>query len=322
MVEKHMRTLLIRKVENWASSIDDETVAKVIRTKTIITGGCMVSMMQNEEINDFDIYFKDFESAKIVAGYYIKKFNEKVKTKTVELLTLDNINNRIGNCDLDSDEVENLQDIREQLSFNTEEDGARLYCYIQSSGFASDSEENTETFDNVHDTPEMEKNKKEDEEQENPRYVVRYISSNAITLSDKIQVVTRFYGEPAKIHNTYDFIHTKAYYTSWDKKLEIPKEVYHAVINKSLQYTGSRYPIASLVRTRKFIQRGWSVNAGQYLKMAYQISKLDLDSIPVLQDQLVGVDSAYFMMLITALKSNSSKEIDYDYLCNLIDRIF
>ncbi|HXJ41375.1 MAG TPA: hypothetical protein VNH18_18985, partial [Bryobacteraceae bacterium] len=59
---------------------------------------------------------------------------------------------------------------------------------------------------------------------------------------------------------------------------------------------------SQLFRLRKFIKRGWSINAGQILKIAFQVSELDLNNLEVLEDQLTGVDVAYFVQLITKLK--------------------
>lgn len=75
---------------------------------------------------------------------------------------------------------------------------------------------------------------------------------------------------------------------------------------------------------RKFIQRGWKINAGQILKMCFQISKLDLTNINILRDQLTGVDVAYFRQLIEACESElqNNTEIDEGYICQLIDKIF
>jgi hypothetical protein len=99
-----------------------------------------------------------------------------------------------------------------------------------------------------------------------------------------------------------------------------------SILNKELFYIGSKYPICSLVRTRKFIKRGWQINAGQYVKMAFQISKLNLEDIYVLEDQLVGVDSIYFLTFIENLKTKQMKDktfvLNKDYLTTVIDKIF
>ena len=64
--------------------------------------------------------------------------------------------------------------------------------------------------------------------------------------------------------------------------------------------------------------------------MAFQISKLNLSNVAVLEDQLVGVDVAYFNMLIDALVEHTEKlknegkefTIEYGYLASIIDKIF
>ena len=56
--------------------------------------------------------------------------------------------------------------------------------------------------------------------------------------------------------------------------------------------------------------------------MAMQISELDLTSIPVLQDQLTGVDTAYFVQLIERLKEKDPEKVNAGYLVEIIDRLF
>ena len=160
---------------------------------------------------------------------------------------------------------------------------------------------------------------------EERKYFPVFLSTNAITLSNGIQIVVRFYGYPDQIHSTYDFVHTKAYWVCRDGEVVIPKEVYEATINKTLFYTGSKYPVCSVFRTRKFISRGWKINAGQLLKMCIQISQLDLMNIDVLEDQLVGVDSIYFMNLIHQFAKQQAKgdfELTTGYVMSVIDKIF
>lgn len=156
-------------------------------------------------------------------------------------------------------------------------------------------------------------------------YSLIYATSNAITLTEDIQVVVRFYGEPKDIHDNYDFIHCTNYWTHEDG-LVLKEPALTSLITKELVYVGSRYPLCSIIRTRKFISRGFTINAGQYLKMCFQISQMDLTDINVLRDQLVGVDSAYFDMLIAALtkkkESNPEFVLTTPYLCEVIDRIF
>src|SRR3546814_2766082 len=43
------------------------------------------------------------------------------------------------------------------------------------------------------------------------------------------------------------------------------------LLRKELRYVGSKLPVCSLIRLRKFIRRGWVGNAGQILKMTMQV---------------------------------------------------
>lgn len=99
-----------------------------------------------------------------------------------------------------------------------------------------------------------------------------------------------------------------------------------ALLSRQLVYQGSKYPICSIIRTRKFLARGWHINAGQYLKMCFQVSRLDLRDLAVLEDQLVGVDSAYFLQLIDALQRKKESDPEFvvssTYLGSIIDRLF
>jgi hypothetical protein len=103
----------------------------------------------------------------------------------------------------------------------------------------------------------------------------------------------------------------------------LKQDALEAILAKDLKYLGqSRYPICAMIRTRKFIKRGWNINAGQYLKIAWDIAKLDLNSIQVLEDQLVGVDTAYFTQLIDMLRERDKDRVDSNYLMEIIDKIF
>jgi len=72
---KTINAVITKKINDWLNSIEDETVVKKIKNDIIVTGGCITSMLLNEPVNDFDIYFKTKESLKVISQYYIDKFN-------------------------------------------------------------------------------------------------------------------------------------------------------------------------------------------------------------------------------------------------------
>ena len=57
------------------------------------------------------------------------------------------------------------------------------------------------------------------------------------------------------------------------------------------------------------------------LKIMFQISELDLKNPDVLEEQLIGVDVAYFGTLVEILRG-TKHDITSEYLNNVIDKVF
>lgn len=301
MKTKTINAILCGKFKSFAASITDPAIKALVENNTIITGGCIVSMLQKENVNDYDLYFRNEATALAVAKYYASKFKEANAAWDVEAVSKDG---------------------RVTISVNKSNN-------VSVAGSAPEEEIGIdESLENIERADALSAAKLEDgpdkDEADNKRYQPLFLSSNAITLSTKVQLIIRFYGEPDEIHENYDFVHCTSYWTSWNKTVTLRPQALEAIITKELRYVGSRHPICSLIRTRKFIARGWTINAGQFVKMAWQVSKLDLNDIEVLKDQLVGVDSLYFSQLISRLEKHraESGEIHGDYVMTIIDKIF
>ena len=284
---KHIKQHLNKKMEDWLTSIDNEEVKKAIKGNVIITGGALVSLLTGDEVKDYDVYFKTKESLITVAKYYVDKWNKANPDKIASV---------------------------------TEDKDERVRVFISSDGVAG------EDF-NLEDGEDFaESSEKKPKEKSKEKYRPKFLTSNAITLSDKIQVVVRFYGEVEELHKNYDYVHCTCSWSFGDNELNLPSRALEAIINKELYYMGSKYPLCSIFRARKYINRGYTINAGQYLKMAMQLNDLDLKNVEVLKDQLMGVDSTYMGMLIDAIAEKKKKdekfEIDSGYVIELVNRIF
>jgi hypothetical protein len=158
------------------------------------------------------------------------------------------------------------------------------------------------------------------------KFYPEILTDNAISLSDDIQLIIRFYGNPEQIHENFDFIHVMSYWKSDDGKLYLNPDSVEAILAKELRYRGSLYPLASMFRLRKFLTRGWTITAGDIFKIGFQVSKLNFSDPQVMYDQLIGVDIHYFNTMIERIKSDLKegkvKEVTSDYLSNLIEEIF
>jgi len=297
MKRKTILKLINRKINDWLLSIEDKELRSLIKDNIVLTGGAFASMLLNEKVKDYDIYFKDRQVVIKVAEYYLNKYRS-THPKFTGFMVYDRM--------------------EEEYPFRMKHYSKDRIAIFIDRGVESEEKIDHDTEDVLEDLPE--------ENTEKEKYRPIFFSTNAITLSNGIQITIRFYGNPDEIHETYDYVHCTNYWTSWNNELVLQPKALESIITKTLTYTGSKYPLCSVLRMRKFIRRGWQINAGQVLKMLFQVSLLDLKDIRVLEDQLVGVDTAYFNSLIEALQSdykiNSNFVLDESYLSTIIDRIF
>jgi hypothetical protein len=306
MKKRTIEKVLDKKFHDFTQSIKDEKVRTMVIQNSLISGGCIASMLLKEPINDYDIYFLNKETALAVANYYAPLFM-KARSTVVDVDKLDNMDKMFY----------------EQHGISGP---GRVAIYCEANQQSPDSDV---TMDDVEELTGVILNENKNQDDDNDKYKPLYLSPNAISLSHKVQLILRFYGSPEEIHSNYDYVHATNYWTLGGG-LKLNQPALEAILAKELIYIGSKYPLASILRCKKFLLREWSINAGQQLKIMYQISKLDLDNISVLEDQLVGVDVAYFIHLISELKAhikatqekNISFTLSYEYLPEIIDRVF
>lgn len=312
---KTIKSVLRNKMNSWLETIADTDLRDVCAKEAIVTGGAIASMLLGEDVNDFDVYFRTKKTVKRVAEYYLAQFEAE--------------KNAQGGVSVDMF-VEELIDLSGK---------DRIRVVVKSAGVASTDQDSNyeyfegrpdheageyiaEAFDPLSDVKDIVDPVKDEMSEECDMYSPAFISSNAISLRGKVQLILRFYGEPDDIHQSYDFAHCMNYWESGTNNLTLRQPALEALLSKTLVYHGSQYPLCSVIRSRKFIERGWRINAGQYLKMAMQISDLDLSDHLVLEEQLTGVDVAYFAEVIHKIKEKNPEKVDATYLVEIIDRMF
>lgn len=310
MKAKTIKSVLRSKVNAWIKTIEDENVATLVKNNTIVTGGCIASFLLGEKVNDFDIYFRNKETTLAVAEYYVKRFKPFKKSGIEAGITIEHTEDRVS--------------IRVQSAGIASEGGSEQpYQYFEGGPDEVGAQYAATIIPGAGNIQEKyEEVEKVALETTDNTYRPVFLSTNAITLSDQVQLIIRFFGEPDQIHLNFDYLHATNYWTSWNSELTLKSEALQALLAKELKYVGSLYPVCSMIRLRKFIKRGWTINAGQMLKIAMQISALDLTNIEVLKNQLVGVDSAYFSQVIDRLNEKGTDTVDGAYLIEIIDRIF
>jgi len=288
--------VLRRKMKTWLSTLPDNLAQKV-EPHIIVTGGCIASMLLGEGVKDYDVYLDDADVLLELADYYVTAF-------------------KLAQPDMKYD-------------IHAEQHEGRVKVVVKSSGVASESDgltyeyfeqtppENTESDDYIEQMMSLV------DDTDKPRYRPVFLSENAISLSDKVQIVLRFVGDPEEIHTNYDFVHATNYF--YKDELVLKPAALESLLSRSLIYQGSLYPLCSMFRIRKFMERGWSISAGEIVKIALQLSKLDLEDQDVLREQMIGVDAAYFYELLGMIKdyckNNNKDTIDSSYVIQLIDQL-
>jgi hypothetical protein len=97
------------------------------------------------------------------------------------------------------------------------------------------------------------------------------------------------------------------------------------LLARELRYVGSQYPLAALLRSYKFVQRGFTrPHAGHLLVLALQLAKLDWEDPRVWEEQLTGVDFAYFREVIERIRKLLAEgvgmqEIISTYLVQIVE---
>lgn len=296
MQTKTIKKIIKNKMEEWLASITDIQLRKDVEHSLMVSGGSIASLFFNEKVNDYDVYLQDMNILIRLAKYYVK--DHTVMDGRLKEQYIKEFEDEAGFSVKGWEEANNEKYVAQRYVrlANLKPDQVKLD--IKSGGIPF-------TFEEGH----------------TPHYEVAFISQNAISLTNDVQIVLRFSGTPEQIHKNYDFIHATNYYTT-AKGLVTNVDALESLLTKTLKYQGSLYPLTSIIRMKKFIKRNWGISAGEILKIMFQISELDLKDVRVLEDQLIGVDVAYFSTLLEILKDVKRKEITSEYINTVIDRVF
>ena len=83
----------------------------------------------------------------------------------------------------------------------------------------------------------------------------KMITENAITLKNKLQLITKHYGTAEEIRSTFDYVHCMPFYEPWSDRLYISHTQYDCCVNKILRIHNT----ANLTTWRedKFVKRGY-----------------------------------------------------------------
>ena len=169
MNKRTINNIMSKKFDAWLKTIDDENLRNMVRNNSFITGGSIASLLLGEDVNDYDVYFANQETAVAVAKYYANKYNTG-KDNAVNVTVDDN---GIIVLFIRAKTVVKIEYADSVLSEDNDSEDEKTVTSLQG--------------------------KKGDKSEFN----MRFMTNNAITLTGDIQCIFRFYGDIDEIHSNF-----------------------------------------------------------------------------------------------------------------------
>lgn len=86
----------------------------------------------------------------------------------------------------------------------------------------------------------------------------KLVTTNAITLNNNFQLITKLTGQPTDVTKSFDYEHCRAYYIPETHVLYMTKLTYNCIMQKRLVKHNVN-PDASYSRESKFMNKGWKI---------------------------------------------------------------
>lgn len=152
------------------------------------------------------------------------------------------------------------------------------------------------------------------------KFSVSLITENSINFKDKIQIITKFYGTPEEVVSKFDWAHIKSYY-KYPDTLVINDNVYKLIVEKELIYTGSDYPMSSIMRLKKYIKKGWTVSNTTILHICLDLIEAFRNPVKKFKENNInlkdlGISSVYPGII------EFSTEQDYEHKFNVDEVLY
>jgi hypothetical protein len=159
-----------------------------------------------------------------------------------------------------------------------------------------------------------------------------YKSDNALTykrVSGKnkyeVQLITRFYGTPEEILNTFDFTIVQGCYDFQTESFVLAENFLTDIAKRVLRYSNnSRYPLCALIRTKKYQARGYVLPNSTIIAIAFALNRVDMSTYKAIKEQLLGVDTIFLLNFLETLDAegelDDTKKMQFvEQCCTLID---
>lgn len=155
-----------------------------------------------------------------------------------------------------------------------------------------------------------------------------FLSKNALSLKNGIQVIFRFVGPPEEVFTTFDYEHCKVAWEPHPLGLTLGSTKFYgrsleSLAKAELMYSGNtRFVLSALSRLNKFIRRGWGIAPSSLLALALTASKIDWNNKVALEEELLGIYGIDPQVLTEILNlSQVGEQLDLDKVIEMLGEV-
>lgn len=136
-----------------------------------------------------------------------------------------------------------------------------------------------------------------------------------------IQLICAVYGQPEEVLAKYDFTVCMGAWMPGTQQFMLSDLFLKHCAQRRLCYNANgEYPISSLWRVVKFLDRGYKLPGVEAIKLALNIQRLNLTDHRVLKRQLMGIDTMFLKEFTAALDQRADIRYDFGEAIAWLDR--
>lgn len=255
--------------------LDELSVRKeLLLASSYFSGGLITSVCRKEKIKDYDLFFEKGDVLAKVVQHYIK-YHAWGEKFAVEVVK-DELNPKLHRAAI----------------------------------VPTTAKVSTDAFINSFNRVAKEHNWKNKKDNVYPVF----LSHNALTLSNDVQIIFRFIGEPEEVFTTFDFEHCKTYWRPAPLGVASGKTCFsgnslECLAKGELLYTKqSRFILSAMSRMAKFVKRGWEMPPNSLVSLASSAAEVNWKDPKKLKEELLGIYGIDPETLTKILKASLTDE--------------
>ncbi len=286
----------VRTVNNLCESkllelnLGSKSYNKDILCNSFIAGGAIISLSKEEKVKDYDLFVTSSDSVISLFNTLVRRTPNGSCFELVVNKDEQNPNLKRGSLKLaEGFREKNLDDFIDNFNYSCKQNKSYNRTY---------------------------------------KVLPVYLSKNALTLSNGIQLIFRFIGEPKEVFTSFDYEHCKVYWRPNPLGLLLGTVTYEgrsqeSIAKNELIYTGNtRFVLSAISRLNKFIKRGWGIAPSSLLSLALSSSKVDWANRQALEEELLGIYGIENKTLKQILEMCSTEnKVDLDKVVQVLGEV-